>query len=278
MRPGVSPHVAIGHVEERGLSALSSEELEAALDADRVPRHVAIVMDGNGRWAQRRSLPRIQGHRAAIDSVWEIVEECGRVGVDILTLYAFSTENWRRPADEVRSLMSLLRTQLRVQTPRLHRNNVRLRAIGEVERLPRPVRRELHRAIGQLASNTGLVLNLALSYGARQELVKAVRRLVADVQTGELRPDDITEDTLAAYLDTAPLPDPDLVIRTSGEMRLSNFLLWQSAYAEFCFTPVLWPDFRRRHLLEAIVAYQRRERRFGGIGKSRPDSPDANGS
>lgn len=244
---------------------LSESALESLIIPERLPRHIGIVMDGNGRWAQRRSLPRIEGHRAAVDSVWEVVDACGRLHIEVLTLYAFSSENWKRPPEEVSALMQLLREQLRKETPRLHRNNVQLQAIGDVNRLPFLVRWELKRSIRRLSHNSGLLLNLALSYGGRQEIIRAARRLAEEVRANRLQPDAITEERFAQYLDTANLPDPDLIIRTSGEQRLSNFLLWQSAYTELYFTPTLWPDFRRRHLLEAIVAYQRRERRFGDV-------------
>jgi len=265
MASSALPHLLTSPEPEIPLESLSENALESLIIPERLPRHIGIVMDGNGRWAQRRSLPRIEGHRAAVDSVWEVVEECGRLHIEALTLYAFSSENWKRPPDEVNALMQLLREQLRKETPRLLRNNVQMQSIGDVDRLPFAVRWELNRSIKRLSRNTGLVLNLALSYGGRQEMVRAVRRIAEDVRANRLDPSAITEERLAQYLDTANLPDPDLIIRTSGELRLSNFLLWQSAYAELYFTPVLWPDFRRRHLLEAIVAYQRRKRRFGGV-------------
>ena len=266
-----APHADAQRKAELDLASLSDDELEALIDLDRVPRHIAIIMDGNGRWANRRGRTRIEGHRAAVDAVWEAVDECGRLHVEALTLYAFSSENWTRPPKEVRALMRLFRQQLRKQTPNLDRNNVRLRGIGDLDRLPLAVRWELSRAGRRLERNHGLALNLALSYGGRQELVRAVRRIAGDVQTNGLRPEDITVERIAKYLDTESMPDPDLMIRTSGEMRLSNFLLWQSAYAEFYFTPVLWPDFRRRHLYEAVLTYQHRERRFGGA----EDQPSA---
>ncbi|MBT7805219.1 di-trans,poly-cis-decaprenylcistransferase, partial [Candidatus Poribacteria bacterium] len=238
-----APHADAQCKAELDFGRLSDDELEALIDMDRVPRHIAIIMDGNGRWANRRGRTRIEGHRAAVDAVWEAVDECGRLHVEALTLYAFSSENWKRPPKEVRALMRLFRQQLRKQTPNLARNNVRLRGIGDLDRLPLAVRWELARAARRLDRNHGLALNLALSYGGRQELVRAVRRIASDVQSNGLRPDDITVERIARYLDTESMPDPDLMIRTSGEMRLSNFLLWQSAYAEFYFTPVLWPDF-----------------------------------
>ncbi len=245
---------------------LSDDDLVSLIDPKRVPRHLAIVMDGNGRWARQRGLQRVEGHRAAVDAVWEVVEECGRLHVEALTLYAFSTENWNRPRHEVRALMRLVRQQLVRQTPHLHRNNVRLQSIGETEQLPLAVRWALRRASRRLSRNTGLVLNLALSYGGQQEILRAVRALAREVQAGQLSPDDISAERFGQELYTDTLPDPDLIVRTSGEMRLSNFLLWQSAYSEFYCTPVLWPDFRRRHLYEAILVFQQRERRYGGTG------------
>jgi len=266
-----APHANIEAKPVLDFSRLSDDELEALIDPDRVPRHVAIIMDGNGRWANRRGRTRIEGHRAAVDAVWEAVDECGRLHVEALTLYAFSSENWKRPPREVRALMRLFRQQLRKQTPHLDRNNVRLRGIGDLEKLPVAVRWELARAGRRLRRNHGLKLNLALSYGGRQELVRAIQNIARDVQQDRLRPEDITTAHVGRYLDTETMPDPDLMIRTSGEMRISNFLLWQSAYAEFYFTPVLWPDFRRRDLYEAVLTYQHRERRFG-CAEDRPES------
>lgn len=247
------------------VSGRSDDEVAALLDRKRMPRHIGIVMDGNGRWAKKRGLSRIEGHRAGVDSVWRVVDECGRLRVEALTVYAFSSENWKRPKDEVNALMRLFREQLRKEASELHRNNVRLQAIGDIERLPLYVRWELSRTIRKLASNTGLVFNLAVSYGGRQEIVQAARRLAEDARDGRLAPEQITAERLSHYLYTGALPDPDLIIRTSGEMRLSNFLLWQSAYSEFYFTPVLWPDFDRRCLHEAILSFQQRERRYGGV-------------
>lgn len=228
------------------------------LDPARVPAHVAVIMDGNGRWAQRRGKPRLWGHRAGAESVRAVVRAAGDAGVKVLTLYAFSTENWSRSAGEVNGLMALLVGTLRREIRRLDENNVRLRAIGRLDGLPAAVRAGLKKAITALADNTGLVLTLALNYGGRQEIVDAARRVAA---AGEA----ITEESLARRLYTADLPDPDLMIRTSGEYRLSNFLLWQSAYTELYVTPVLWPDFREGEFYEALLDYQRRERRFGGV-------------
>ena len=228
-----------------------------------IPRHIAIIMDGNGRWAGQRGLSRIEGHRAARDVVRDTVRACGELGIEVLTLYAFSGENWGRPWGEVLGLMRLLRACLVEEVPELDRNNVRLRTIGHTHRLPRPCQKVLFQAMEHTSKNTGLILNLALSYGGRAEIVDAARQIAKDVERGFLQSDAVDETSFAQYLYTSDLPDPDLVIRTSGEMRISNFLLWQIAYAELHVTPVFWPEFNRRHLYEAIRSYQGRERRFG---------------
>jgi undecaprenyl diphosphate synthase len=229
------------------------------LDRARVPPHVAVIMDGNGRWAKKRGLPRLLGHKAGADSVREIVKACGEWGVKVLTLYAFSTENWARPAAEVTGLMKLLVHTLRREVKELDGNNVRLRAIGRLGGLPKDVRKELDRTIDLLDDNTGLLLNLALNYGGRQDIVDAANALLAGGASS------VTEEGLSAHLATAGLPDPDLLIRTSGEYRISNFLLWQCAYTEFYITPDFWPEFRRPQLLCALLEYQARHRRFGGL-------------
>lgn len=247
------------------METATEEALKAELDREKLPKHVAIIMDGNGRWADRRNLPRVAGHRAGIESVRAVVELCGELSIPVLTLYAFSAENWKRPVLEINALMRLLLEQLRERTPELNENNVRLRVIGDVDRLPRRIVYELNRAIDITKNNTGLILNLALSYGGRQEIIQAVRALVKDIDGGKLKADDIDENTFALYLYTSGLPDPDIIIRTSGEMRISNFLLWQSAYSELYITDVLWPDFRKKELLLALLSYQQRNRRFGGI-------------
>jgi undecaprenyl diphosphate synthase len=236
------------------------------MERGNLPRHLAIIMDGNGRWAYQRGLPRIEGHRAAREVVRDTVRACGKLGISVLTLYAFSGENWQRPWGEVLGLMRLLRICLIEEVPELDQNNVRLQTIGQVYRLPRPCQKALFQAIDLTSKNTGLILNLALSYGGRAEIADAARRIATDVERGLLRSDAVDEACFAQYLYNSDLPDPDLVIRTSGEMRISNFLLWQIAYAEFHVTPVLWPDFRRKHLYEAIRNYQHRERRFGRTG------------
>ena len=243
-----------------------SEEavLLESLDADRLPRHIAVIMDGNGRWAGLRKLPRVAGHRSGIDSVRDIVESCRRLGMEVLTLYAFSIENWKRPKLEIRTLMRLLKEFIRNETRNVHENNIRFQAIGRIHELDESVREELRRITDLTRQNDGMTLNIALNYSGRAELADAVNRIVYECRNcGE--PAVVTEEIISHSLYTAGLPDPDLLIRTSGEMRISNFLLWQIAYSEIYVTPTLWPDFRRRHLLEAITAYQRRDRRYGGI-------------
>ncbi|GAB4376505.1 MAG: isoprenyl transferase [Acidobacteriota bacterium] len=235
------------------------------LDFDRLPRHVAIIMDGNGRWARRRGLPRVAGHRAGIAAVRETLDVSARLGLEALTLYAFSRENWKRPSAEVNTLMRLLREYLESELGTLAERNVRFRAIGRLGDLPPGVTRALAEAEERTARNTGLVFQIALSYSGRAEIVDATRRIAQRVAGGELEPDAIDESLFAAHLYAGDVPDPDLLIRTSGELRVSNFLLWQIAYAEIWVTPVLWPDFRRQHLFEALEDFARRERRFGGV-------------
>jgi undecaprenyl diphosphate synthase len=237
------------------------EGLARQVDFSRLPKHLAVIMDGNGRWAAQRHLPRVEGHRAGIESVREVVEGSARLGIRVLTLYAFSVENWKRPVSEVSTLMMLLKRYLRLELNTLMRNNIRFRVIGRAEDLAPDVRSELVLAEEKSAANTGMVFNIALNYGGRAEIVEAVKRLL---EAG-VRADEIDEQRFAGFLYTAGQPDPDLLIRTSGEMRVSNFLLWQIAYAEIWVTDTLWPDFRKRHLLEAILAYQKRDRRYGGI-------------
>jgi undecaprenyl diphosphate synthase len=225
--------------------------------------HIAIIMDGNGRWAQARRLPRVMGHRAGAEAVRHIVEACCELGIKVLTLYAFSWENWDRPSEEIQELMGLLDSFITSEMPTLRANQIRLQAIGRLEQLPDNVLKNLRRAIAETSLFERMTLTLALSYGGRQELVDAMRRLAVLVCEGTLRPEQITESLVAQHLYTAGLPDPDLLIRTSGEFRLSNFLLWQSSYAELYVTPTLWPDFTKEELEAAIADYHRRERRFG---------------
>lgn len=230
-----------------------------------VPQHVAIIMDGNGRWAKKRGWPRIKGHQVGADSVRAVLKACRTAGVKYLTLYAFSTENWIRPKAEVMGLMSLLSKFLRDQSFELHDNKTRLRVIGHKQDLPAPVRKELDKVIAETSHYTEGTLTLALSYGGRVEITDAVRAIAEEVKRGELKPADITEKVIAQHLYTSEIPDPDFMIRTSGEQRISNFLLWQLSYAEFYFTDVLWPDFREKEFLEAIEVYKNRHRRFGDI-------------
>ncbi|MDI9570267.1 MAG: isoprenyl transferase [Pseudomonadota bacterium] len=233
------------------------------IDFQRLPRHIAIIMDGNGRWAKRHALGRIMGHQKGVEAVRKTVRLCREIGVEYLTLYAFSVENWSRPDQEVAALMSILRQYLRSELAEMMDNQIRLNAIGDIDGLQAPVRKLLEETMAQTAENRGMVLSLALSYGGQDEIIRAVRRVAQEVREGKLAVEDITRESFAAYLYTAGIPDPDLLIRTSGEFRISNFLLWQSAYTEFHFTEVLWPDFDRKDLLAAIADYQRRERRYG---------------
>jgi undecaprenyl diphosphate synthase len=241
------------------------ETLLRAIDFTRLPRHVAVIMDGNGRWAQLRHKHRVEGHRAGINAVRDTVETAARLGLEVLTLYAFSIENWKRPESEVATLMGLLKHYLRSELDTLLSNNIRFRVIGRAQELSPDIRDELERAMERTGSNTGLQFNIALNYGGRAEITDAARRLFADLLRDGQNPERIDEAALASHLYTAGQPDPDLLIRTSGELRISNFLLWQIAYAEIWVTDVLWPDFRRRHLLQAIADFQKRERRYGGI-------------
>ncbi len=235
------------------------------IDKGNLPRHIAVIMDGNGRWAKQQGmLNRVFGHRNAIKAVRECTEGCAELGIEYLTLYTFSTENWERPKEEIEALMNLLVGTIADETPTLMKNNVRLLTIGDTESLPNRCRRDLKKAIDATRHNTGLSLVLALSYSGRWDLMQATRHLAAQVQRGELTPDDLTEDHLTAALTTAGMPDPDLMIRTGGDHRISNFMLWQLAYAElYIMDELYWPDFRREHLHQAILDYQNRERRFG---------------
>ncbi len=238
------------------------------LDLARLPRHIAIIMDGNGRWAQRRHLPRVAGHRAGVHAARTVIETCARLKIPALTLYAFSVENWRRPKAEVDFLMRLLREYLRKELPVIHRNNIRLLVIGRPQQLPREVRDDVALAMRTTATNTGMQLVVALNYGGRTELVDAFNAILDHVRHNGMDTFRVDEQTIAQHLYTAGLPDPDLLIRTSGEMRVSNFLLWQIAYAEIYVTDTLWPDFNRARLLEALVDFQKRERRYGGLSPS----------
>jgi undecaprenyl diphosphate synthase len=247
------------------METLSEEELKNSLDMKKLPKHIAIIMDGNGRWADRRNLSRVAGHKVGVESVHEAVELCTELEIQVLTLYTFSSENWKRPILEVNALMKLLLDQIREQTPIMSDKNIKLGVIGDIGSLPRRVSNELKKSIDTTKNNTGLILNLALSYGGRQEIIRATRLIAEEVKKGNIKVNEINEEVFAGYLYTAELPDPDIIIRTSGEIRISNFLLWQCAYSEFYITDILWPDFRKKELLRAIIAYQQRNRRFGGI-------------
>src|SRR5256714_6567477 len=244
--------------------SVATPHLSADAKAD-LPRHVAIIMDGNGRWARERHLPRIEGHRAGADSARLIIRAAGELGIKYLTLYAFSVENWNRPKHEVDALMKYLVHYLKSETPELNKNNVRLEIIGQVYRLPEAVQEHLKKSLAALSKNNGLTLVMALSYGGRTEIVDAVRSIAKQVKSGQLDPADITEQIFAQNLYTRNIPDPDVLIRTSGEMRVSNFLLWQISYTELVVTQTLWPDFRKPQLYAALEEYHRRHRRFGAI-------------
>ena len=253
------------------LKAANREEAELLdkIDLRQLPEHLAVIMDGNGRWAQRRHLPRIAGHRTGVKTAREIIETCARLKLPCLTLYAFSLENWRRPQTEVDFLMRLLREYLKRELPSIHKNNIRLLIIGRSEQLPEAVRKDIQSAMSVTAKNTGMKLVVALNYGGRAELVDAFNTILQQVRSNGMAAFEADEQTISEHLYTAGLPDPDLLIRTSGEMRVSNFLLWQIAYAEIYVTETLWPDFSRARLLEALVDFQKRERRYGGLGTAR---------
>ena len=239
------------------------------IDPKRLPSHIAIIMDGNGRWARERNYPRIMGHRAGVNAVRTVAETCAQMGVEVLTLYAFSVENWKRPRHEVEALWVLLRHYLRRELPTLMKNDIQLSAIGRIESLPETVQAELRRAMEATARNRGMRLNLAINYGGRTEIVDAVNAMIENARLeGNLESLEVTEDAISSHLYTGGLCDPDLLIRTSGEMRVSNFLLWQIAYTELYVTETLWPDFSRTQLLDAVLEYQSRERRFGGVMRS----------
>jgi undecaprenyl diphosphate synthase len=246
----------------------SAEELYRQIDLERLPEHIAVIMDGNGRWAKSRHLPRVSGHRQGIKSVREIVETSARIGLRVLTLYAFSVENWKRPKNEVDTLMHLLREYLHRELRTLMENNIRFHVIGRWQELVEEVAQDLQWGMDETRNNTGLLFNIALNYGGRTELVDAFRNIFQRLSMERKDSESITEDLVSQNLYTAGMPDPDLLIRTSGEMRISNYLLWQIAYAEIYVTDVLWPDFRKEHLYQAILDYQKRERRYGGITKT----------
>lgn len=257
------------------LGPVTAEEarLLERLDLTRLPRHVAVIMDGNGRWAQKRHLPRIAGHRSGTQSARTTIETCARLKIEALTLYAFSVENWRRPKTEIDFLMQLLREYLRKEMPLIQKHAIRMRFLGRIEELPAAVQKDVREAMEKTAGNQGMVLCIALNYGGRAEIVDALNAILTE-RNGSAVSSPITEEQLSRHLYTEGLPDPDLVIRTSGEMRVSNFLLWQIAYAEIFVTETLWPDFNRARLLEALVEFQKRERRYGGLGEGEPSSDE----
>lgn len=241
--------------------------LQQNIDTHKLPRHIAIIMDGNGRWAQEKGEDRLYGHLHGVESVRNIVEGAAELGIEYLTLYAFSTENWNRPEEEVSGLMEILVDTIREEVPTLNKNNIKLHVIGDMAMLPPNANKELQEAIKETAANTGLNLIMALSYSSRWEIVNAIKNIAVDVEAGKISAESITQQTLQQYLCTQPFPDPELMIRTSGEYRISNFLLFQLAYAELYFTNTLWPDFRKENLYEAILDFQNRERRFGKTGE-----------
>lgn len=229
-----------------------------------IPQHVAIIMDGNGRWAKARGLPRIAGHRAGVDSAKEAVKSAGELGIKVITLYTFSTENWKRPENEVKALFGLLEAYIDNESDRLMKNRTKLMVTGDIDGIPDPLREKLKRVIADTSGNDSLIVNLALNYGSRAEMTRAVRMIVSDVKESKLRVDEISEERFSGYLYTKGLPDPDLLIRTSGEYRISNFMLWQISYAEIYITDTMWPDFRKKDLIDAIAWFGNRQRRFGG--------------
>lgn len=240
-------------------------ELKNRIDMNRIPQHIAIIMDGNGRWAKKRMLPRTAGHKEGVNRVTEIVEAAFKLNVKCLSLYAFSTENWKRPKEEISALMNLLVQYIRNEIEKIHRNNIKIQTMGDISKLPETVITEVNKAIEITKNNTGMVLNIGLNYGGRDEIIRAVKNILADVKEGKIREEDINNETFSKYLYTSNLPEPDLLIRPSGELRLSNFMLYQVAYTEFWFSDIYWPDFKEEYLYRAIIDYQNRERRFGGI-------------
>lgn len=246
-----------------------------AIDFERLPRHIAVIMDGNGRWAKQRGLSRSAGHVEGVTAVRRVTEIASDLGVGYLTLYAFSTENWNRPQEEVDALMELIGIAIEQQLPDLIANNVSIRLVGAIARMPEEARRRLYNAVDKTAHCTGMTLAICLSYSSRWELTEAARKLAAECAAGALRPEDIDEEAIAARLDTFPMPDPDLLIRTGGECRVSNFLLWQIAYAELHFSPALWPDYSKADFIDAILDFQRRQRRFGKTGEQVSDQTQA---
>jgi undecaprenyl diphosphate synthase len=278
--PHNQTHKTLQVPDPGALGPVTPEEarLLESLDLKRLPRHVAVIMDGNGRWAQKRHLPRIAGHRSGTQSARTTIETCARLKIEALTLYAFSVENWRRPKTEIDFLMALLREYLRKEMPLIQKNEIRMRFLGRLDELPAGVQKDAREAMEKTAGNKGMVLCVALNYGGRAEIVDAMNAILSErnghVSPNKVTPQKVTEEQLSRHLYTEGLPDPDLLIRTSGEMRVSNFLLWQIAYAEIFVTETLWPDFNRARLLEALLEFQKRERRYGGIGEGEPSSEE----
>jgi undecaprenyl diphosphate synthase len=273
--PHNQTHKTLQVPDPGALGPVTPEEarLLESLDLRRLPRHVAVIMDGNGRWAQKRHLPRIAGHRSGTQSARTTIETCARLKIEALTLYAFSVENWRRPKTEIDFLMALLREYLRKEMPLIQKNEIRMRFLGRLDELPAGVQKDAREAMEKTAANKGMVLCVALNYGGRAEIVDAMNAILSE-RNGHVSPNKVTEEQLSRHLYTEGLPDPDLLIRTSGEMRVSNFLLWQIAYAEIFVTETLWPDFNRARLLESLLEFQKRERRYGGIREDQPSSEE----
>lgn len=246
-------------------SFIKKKKTEIILDKDNIPEHIAIIMDGNGRWAKKRNLPRTMGHRAGVEAIRRILKEANKIGVKYLTLYAFSTENWKRPKEEVSALMNLLVEYLKKELEELNKNGVVIRISGDITKLPQNAENEITKAVNTTKDNKGLVLNLAFNYGGRDEILRAVKNIAEDYKDNKIKSDEITEKTFSSYLYTYDIPDPDLIIRPSGEQRISNFLLWQCAYSEFWYSDICWPDFKEEHLHKAIYDFQHRNRRYGGI-------------
>jgi undecaprenyl diphosphate synthase len=266
--PMVNKLFGIWRDKNNGTTEPNEQELLESLDKNRLPSHVAIIMDGNGRWALKRGLLRTLGHRAGVESLRDVVKLCCELGIKVLTVYAFSTENWKRPRDEIIILMDLLVEYLRKEVAELNQEGVRINPIGQLADLPQPAIDALADAVQLTQNNQRLILNIAINYGGRTEIVDSVKKIAHMVETGQCRVEEINAEMIASYLYTAGMPEPDLLIRPSGDYRISNFLLWQLAYTEFWFTDILWPEFRRSHLLRALVDYQRRDRRFGGLNSS----------
>jgi len=251
---------------------LKSRAARAGIDLNRLPRHIAVIMDGNGRWARQRGFPRVQGHYEGAEATKRLVRACGKLGIEALTVYSFSTENWNRPPEEVEAIMGLMEWRLREEIDELDADDTVFRASGRIHEVPESLQEEIRRATLRTENNSGMVFNVAINYGGRAEIIDAARSLAQRCVEGELSPQDINEEQFAQHLYMPDLPDPDLLIRTGGEMRISNFLIWQIAYAELVVLPILWPEFDERHLFDAILEYQRRQRRFGGLVEEGDDS------